>query len=186
MRTIEKIADIIESKNTYAKGHSKRVAELATKFAHSLELDYDEIDKLSHACKIMNIGYVSIPEYIFGKATVLSKSEMNYIKDHPVNAYNILKNLDLYKEVSIIVKYHHESWDGSGYPDGIRGTAIPLLSRIIKICDVFIALISERAYRKAYTIEEAVDIMNNEKNNFDPEIFEKFMDFIQKEYLKEE
>lgn len=182
MATVEKIASIIEAKNTYAKGHSERVADLCVKFGYFLGLDYEDIEKLSHSAKIMNIGYISIPEYIFGKATVLSANEMKYIKDHTINAYNILKKLDIYKNIAEIVKYHHESWDGSGYPEGIRGVSIPFLARIIKVCDVFLALTEERAYRKAYTLEEAIEIMMKEKTQFDPDIFDKFIDFINNEY----
>ncbi|MCS7244286.1 MAG: HD domain-containing phosphohydrolase [Candidatus Calescibacterium sp.] len=184
MATVEKIADIIEAKNVYAKGHSKRVAELCVKFAHTLGMDYEDIERLSHSAKIMNIGYISIPEYIFGKAVNLSSNEMRYIKEHPLNAYNILKKLDIYRDIADIVKSHHESWDGSGYPDGLRGNSIPLLARIIKICDVFLALLEERAYRKAYTVEEAIKILIQEKSKFDPDIFDKFMDFLDKEYFK--
>lgn len=184
MDTIEKIASIIEAKNTYAKGHSERVAELCVKFGYFLGLEYEDIEKLSHSARIMNIGYISIPEYIFGKATALSANEMKYIKDHTISAYNILRKLDIYKNIAEIIKYHHESWDGSGYPEGIRGVSIPFLARIIRICDVFLALTEERAYRKAYTPEEAIEIMIKEKNQFDPEIFDKFIDFINREYSK--
>lgn len=182
MRTIEKIASVIESKNIYAKGHSEKVSELCVKFSRYLNLDYDDIEKISHAAKIMNIGYISIPEYVFGKATNLSPNEMKYIKDHPLIAYNIFQKLDIYKDISNIIKSHHESWDGSGYPEGLMGSSIPFLARVIRICDVFVALQEERPYRKAYSIQEALEILHKEKTKFDPEIFEKFIDFIQKEY----
>ncbi|MFN3995135.1 MAG: HD-GYP domain-containing protein [bacterium] len=180
--TIEKVANIIEAKNIFAKGHSKKVAELCTKFANFLGLSYEEIKKIEHSAKIMNLGYISIPEYIFSKSTNLSNNEWRYIKDHPVVAYNVLKKLDMYKDISDIIKYTHENWDGSGYPEGKKANEIPLLSRIIRICDVYLALTEERPYRKAYTPEEALEIIKKEKDKFDPDIFEKFIEFIEKEY----
>ncbi|MEN3014804.1 MAG: HD domain-containing phosphohydrolase [bacterium] len=182
MNTVEKIADIIEAKNSYAKNHSRRVSDLCVKFGYYLGLDYDDIEKLEHAAKIMNIGYISIPEYILLKNSSLNLSEERYIKEHSLSAYNILQKLDMYKDIATIIKYHHESWDGSGYPEGIRGNAIPILSRILKICDVFLALLEDRSYRNAYTLEQALEILEKEKSKFDPEIYEKFIDFIYKEY----
>lgn len=180
--TIEKVASIIESKNVFAKDHSKRVVELCIKFANFLGLGYEEIKKLEHSAKIMNLGYISIPEYIFSKSTKLTNNEWRYIREHPLVAYNVLKKLDVYKDISDIVKHTHEDWDGGGYPEGKKANEIPLLSRIIRICDVFLALTEERSFRKAYTPEEAIEIMQEEKNKYDPELFEKFLEFLEKEY----
>jgi len=183
--TIERIADVVESKHIYGKGHSKNVAELCAKFAYKLGLNYDDITKLVHCARIMNVGYVSVPDYIFNKSS-LDNYELQLIRKHPENIYNILQKMDIYKDIALIVKHHHESWDGSGYPDGLRGNSIPFLSRIIKICDVFLALTEERSFRKAYSINEALEIMNKEKSKFDPFIFEKFVEFVKEEFFNED
>jgi len=183
--TVEKIADVIESKHVYGKGHSKRVAELCAKFAYKLDLSYEEITKLVHAARIMNVGYVSVPDYIFNKGS-LDNYELRLIRRHTENIYNILQKMDIYRDIALIVKYHHECWDGSGYPEGLKGNSIPFLSRVIRICDMFLALIEDRSFRRAYSVEEALKIMDEEKNKFDPLIFEKFMEFVREEFLNKD
>ncbi len=176
--TIENISKIVDNRNPYGVNHSLRVAELAKELAIKLNLTYEEINKIYHAAKIMNIGYISIPEYIFSKNTPLNDNEKEIIQKHPVIAANILEKLNSYSDIVLIVKHHHENWDGSGYPDKLQSNIIPLGSRIIRICDVFIALISERPYRKAYSIQEAINLIKENQNQFDPNILPVFLELV--------
>jgi len=181
--TIENISKIVDNRNPYGINHSLKVAELAKELSIKLNLSYEEIDKIYHAAKIMNIGYISIPEYIFSKNMPLNENEKELIQKHPVIAANILEKLNSYSEIVSIVKHHHENWDGSGYPDKLQSNIIPLGSRIIRICDVFIALVSDRAYRKAYSIQEAINIMKENQNQFDPNILPVFFELIKEKNL---
>jgi HD-GYP domain-containing protein (c-di-GMP phosphodiesterase class II) len=181
--TIENISKIVDNRNPYGINHSLKVAELAKELSIKLNLNYEEIDKIYHAAKIMNIGYISIPEYIFSKNTPLNENEKELIQKHPLIAANILEKLNSYSEIVSIVKHHHENWDGSGYPDKLQSNLIPLGSRIIRICDVFVALISDRAYRKAYSVQEAINIMKENQNQFDPNILPVFFELIKEKNM---
>ncbi len=181
--TIENISKIVDNRNPYGINHSLKVAELAKELSIKLNLNYEEIDKIYHAAKIMNIGYISIPEYIFSKNTPLNENEKELIQKHPLIAANILEKLNSYSEIVSIVKHHHENWDGSGYPDKLQSNLIPLGSRIIRICDVFVALISDRSYRKAYSVQEAINIMKENQNQFDPNILPVFFELIKEKNM---
>jgi HD-GYP domain-containing protein (c-di-GMP phosphodiesterase class II) len=181
--TIENISKIVDSRNPYGINHSLKVAELAKELSIKLNLNYEEIDKIYHAAKIMNIGYISIPEYVFSKNKPLNENEKELIQKHPLIAANILEKLNSYSEIVSIVKHHHENWDGSGYPDKLQSNLIPLGSRIIRICDVFVALISDRAYRKAYSVQEATNIMKENQNQFDPNILPVFFELIKEKNM---
>jgi HD-GYP domain-containing protein (c-di-GMP phosphodiesterase class II) len=181
--TIENISKIVDNRNPYGTNHSLKVAELAKELSIKLNLNYEEIDKIYHAAKIMNIGYISIPEYIFSKNTPLNENEKELIQKHPLIAANILEKLNSYSKIVSIVKHHHENWDGSGYPDKLQSNLIPLGSRIIRICDVFVALISDRAYRKAYSVQEAINIMKENQNQFDPNILPVFFELIKEKNM---
>jgi len=181
--TIENISKIVDNRNPYGINHSLKVAELAKELSIKLNLNYEEIGKIYHAAKIMNIGYISIPEYIFSKNTPLNENEKELIQKHPLIAANILEKLNSYSEIVSIVKHHHENWDGSGYPDKLQSNLIPLGSRIIRICDVFVALISDRAYRKAYSVQEAINIMKENQNQFDPNILPIFFELIKEKNM---
>jgi HD-GYP domain-containing protein (c-di-GMP phosphodiesterase class II) len=181
--TIENISKIVDNRNPYGINHSLKVAELAKELSIKLNLNYEEIDKIYHAAKIMNIGYISIPEYVFSKNKPLNENEKELIQRHPLIAANILEKLNSYSEIVSIVKHHHENWDGSGYPDKLQSNLIPLGSRIIRICDVFVALISDRAYRKAYSVQEAINIMKENQNQFDPNILPVFFELIKEKNM---
>jgi HD-GYP domain-containing protein (c-di-GMP phosphodiesterase class II) len=181
--TIENISKIVDNRNVYASNHSLKVAELAKELSIKLNLSYEEVEKIYHAAKIMNIGYISIPEYIFSKNTPLNDNEREIINKHPVIAANILEKLNSYSDIVKIVRHHHENWDGSGYPDKLQSNIIPLGSRIIRICDVFISLINDRAYRKAYSIEEAIKIIKENQNQFDPNILPIFFELIKEKNI---
>jgi len=181
--TIENISKIVDNRNPYGINHSLKVAELAKELSIKLNLNYEEIDKIYHTAKIMNIGYISIPEYVFSKNTPLNENEKELIQKHPLIAANILEKLNSYSEIVSIVKHHHENWDGSGYPDKLQSNLIPLGSRIIRICDVFVALISDRAYRKAYSVQEAINIIKENQNKFDPNILPVFFELIKEKNM---
>jgi putative two-component system response regulator len=128
-----------------------------------------------------DIGKVGIPDTILLKKDILTDEERKIIEAHAAKGYEVLKSAsqDLGKDSFLkmameITLCHHERWDGSGYPNGLRGTEIPLSARIVAIADVYDALTTERSYKKAFSHEESIEIMKNESSKFDPELFRLF------------
>ena len=139
-------------------------------------MSWAEIDCLKVAGYLHDIGKIGIPDSILLKPASLTKEEYEVIKRHPVIADDILSHISMWEKEKGIIRAHHERWDGKGYPDGLAGTDIPLLSRILSVADVYDALTSDRAYRSKMTHEEAVKIITeNAGTQFDPEIVEIFL-----------
>ena len=159
--------------------HSLNVARYAVQFVKSTDYSFSE-SLVYYSGLFHDIGKTQIDAEILNKTSALNKNEFDIIKQHPSIGYTILLNADIPKEILEAVQFHHERYDGGGYPMGIKGGEIPLLARIISICDVFDALTSDRSYRKAYTIDEALQIMSNTKGQFDPELFLSFTSKITK------
>ena len=155
----EKIAKIVSSRDPYTGIHSEEVAELAVKLAKVLNLPEKEIARIDTAARVHDLGKIAVPDAILLKPGPLTEEEWKVMKQHPVVSAEILSGLEIYKDCVDIIRHEHEHWDGSGYPDGLKGEEIPLGSRIIAVADVWHALLSDRPYRKAYTKEEARKIM---------------------------
>lgn len=152
--------------------HNIRVGFSAYKLAYLLNIkDYNiiKIAGLNH-----DIGKVYIPKDILNKPGKLTSSEFEIIKKHPLYSFLILKKKKYSEDICNIVKFHHESYNGEGYPFGLKAEEIPLGARIIKICDVFDALTNDRVYRKAISFTDALDIMDKESSNFDPYLYDFF------------
>ncbi|PMQ01238.1 MAG: hypothetical protein CBR30_06995 [Dictyoglomus sp. NZ13-RE01] len=172
------ITRAIESKDPYTKGHSERVTFLSLFIGEKLQLDKESLQKIMMAGLLHDVGKIGVPEEILNKKGKLTEEEFEIIvKEHPTIGEEIILPLD--PEIARIVRHHHEKWDGTGYPDGLSGEDIPLLSRIIAIADVFDALTSDRPYRKAYELEKAIEIMMEESGKkLDPYITNIFISNI--------
>lgn len=168
----------IELRDVYTQGHSERVANYAKDFGRFLRLSDEEVNDLYFAGLLHDLGKVGIPDSILLKPGKLEKEEFELIKYHSVLSGNIVEKIKNFSYLSKIIKYHHENFDGSGYPDGLKGEEIPFLSRILSLCDVFDALTTKRIYRNELSLEEALEVMEKEKHKFDPKLFEKFKNFI--------
>ncbi|WP_159431513.1 HD-GYP domain-containing protein [Caldanaerovirga acetigignens] len=156
LETIQALASAIEAKDLYTKGHSERVAKLAVAIAEELKMDNDLISNLHYAALLHDIGKIGIPEPILNKPCKLSEEEFAKIKVHPELGANIVKKVDFLLQASFFIRYHHERLSGSGYPEGLKGEEIPLGAQIIAVADVFDALTTDRPYRGAMTVEEAI------------------------------
>lgn len=172
----------IEIRDTYTQGHSERVAHYARELASFLKLSKKEINDIYIAGLLHDLGKIGIPDTILLKPEKLDKDEFELIKQHSVLSGEIVKKLPNFSYLYKIVRHHHENFDGSGYPDGLRGEEIPLLSRIISVVDVFDALATARIYRTGLSLNKSIEIMKIMQKNskFDPEIFEAFLEFIKK------
>ena len=173
--------------------HGILVSNLAKLLAKALNCDERFCGNIALAGLLHDVGKLKLDSYIYGNGHTLSVEQMRYVRMHPSLGYDILlADGDYDEEILLAVKHHHENFDGSGYPSNLKGDAIPLMARILRVCDVFTALISERPYRAAFDIETAVDLMIDEVKNFDMSVFLAFLSIINsesitgiKEYVKE-
>ena len=177
----------VGAKDHYTEEHSRRVTLLADVFSKYLKLDNRQISDLQIAAAFHDIGKIGIPDNILLKTTRLTDDEYQVIKTHPVIAANIFSVSDIYKDIYPIMYYHHERYDGKGYPTGMKGKQIPLLARILSICDSFDAIVSKRTYKEGATIEFALsEIEKGAGTQFDPELAPKFIKMVENniEYIE--
>lgn len=174
---IYSMAFALEAKDIYTRGHSERVAKYSLLIGKKLKLEHRQLEDLQFAALFHDIGKIGVPLAILHKKGSLEKEEMDKIKKHPGLGGEIIKTLGVFSNFGQIVRHHHERMDGSGYPDGLKGEKIPLLSRIIAVADVFDALVSDRPYRNGMTREAAIGIIKQESGEkLDPKIVEIFLE----------
>jgi len=168
---VESLTKGLESKDLYTSGHSERVAHLAEKIATMMELNTEEIFKIHIAGHLHDIGKIGIRDSVLKKKGKLTDNEYEEIKRHSLIGYDILNKISNFNEIAQIVKYHHERYDGMGYPEGLKGNEIPLESKIIGVVDAFDAMTSPRHYRSPVSILDAIaEINRNSGSQFDPKI----------------
>ena len=172
-------AKAIELRDHYTGEHVEKTVLYATRLGRTLKLNTEEIEDLRQAAILHDLGKLGISDKILLKNSKLTDSEYTQIKKHPQIAVDILRPIHFLRSVIPYILYHHERWDGRGYPSGLKGQLIPVGARIIAIADVFQALTSNRPYRKAFTKEEAVRIMKEGAGSqFDPRIVKVFLKLI--------
>lgn len=183
--TIEVLADIIDKRDAYTAQHSFRVAKYCEAMAHRLKLKPGDYETLITAARVHDLGKISVPDGILLKDSYLKPEEKKVITDHAMIGFMILNNLRFYKSGAKFVHYHHERYDGQGYPKGLKGGQIPLGARIMAVADSYDAMTSDRPYRKAMTSEEALaELIRNSGTQFDPELVEVFVEIIRSEFAK--
>jgi len=185
LRTIETLAMAIEAKDGTTHDHLERVQVYALEVAKELGLSEAELKALQAASILHDIGKLAVPEYIISKPGRLTQAEFDKMKIHPVVGAQILAQVQFPYPVAPIVRSHHERWDGTGYPDGLRGEEIPIGARILSAVDCFDALASDRQYRRALPLEEAMRVVASDSGKqFDPKIVEilsrRFVELEQK------
>lgn len=180
-RVLISLARILEARDAYTARHSERVAEIADALGQALGLRPEERDRLRLAALLHDIGKVGTPDRILQGHGKLGEEERELVREHPVISAEILKPLEEYLgPVVPAILYHHERWDGSGYPRGLKGTEIPLMARILAVADVYEALTSDRPYRRALSPEEALAIMKN-GGELDPKVVEVLENLLRRE-----
>ncbi len=162
-QTIEVISIILEKKDPYTSGHQKRVAVLASKIAEKLSLSLEMRNIIYYTSLIHDIGKIVIPTSILSKPIKLTQLEIDLIRTHPEEGYEILKNNDFLKRFGEIIYQHHERLNGSGYPRGLKEKEICIEAKIIAVADVFEAMLSHRPYRPALGVNKAIDEMEKFK-----------------------
>ena len=174
---IYKLGEIGETRSSETGNHVKRVAEYSKLFAQKINRNNDDINRLFMASPMHDIGKIGIPDAILNKAGKLTQEEWEIMKTHTQIGYEILKNSkrETLKTAGIVSYTHHEKWDGTGYPLGLKEKEIHIFGRITAIADVFDALSSERVYKKAWSLEKIYEYFNDEKGKyFDPELIDVF------------
>ncbi|MBO8140694.1 MAG: HD domain-containing protein [Firmicutes bacterium] len=159
-----------EVRDPYTAGHSYRVAQAALQLGEAMGLSSDQLVALVHGGLVHDVGKLKVPDHILNKPGPLTPEEQKIIEEHPVAGYEMCSRLGFLPDELAIIRHHHERWDGTGYPDGLRGRQIPLLARILAIADVYDALTSRRAYREPWSHQQAREyILRNAGTQFDPE-----------------
>src|SRR5579862_877906 len=175
------LARSIEGKDPYTHGHCERLSEYSASLGQHLGLSEDQITALRRAGVVHDIGKIAVPDAILLKPGRLTPEEWEVIRQHPVVGERICAPLKSFRHVLPIVRHHHEKLNGSGYPDGLKGEAIPITARVLQIVDIFDALTTARPYKKAFSWREALQIMQEEiaKGWWDPNVFAKFEQLVE-------
>jgi len=179
LATVESLTMAIDAKDDLSRGHIQRVRILAEGLARKVAYPEDQMEGLKAAALLHDIGKLAVPEYILSKPGKLTAAEYAKVMIHPVIGADILSNVEFPYEVVPIVKHHHERYDGTGYPSGLKGEEIPFGARILTIVDCYEALTTNRPHRPRFTREQALDVMRGEQGRtFDPKLLEVFFDII--------
>jgi putative nucleotidyltransferase with HDIG domain len=174
--TVKSFARTLDAKDKYASGHSERVTRYALIIARSMKLGSKDIDRLAQAGLLHDIGKIGVSERLLNKKEKLEIDEYEETKMHPVIGREILSTIEEFHDIAEIVYHHHEWFNGNGYPDGISGNSIPLLSRIIAVADAFDAMTSSRSYRQRIGRDKALEeLSRNAGTQFDPVVVEALL-----------
>lgn len=174
--TVEAVSSIVEANDPYTAGHSARLTELAVEIATEMGLGEDPLHTLRVAGPLHDLGKVGIPSSVLNKPAGLTQAEWVMIQSHPVVSAQTAERVAAFKDAVPVIRHHHERWDGTGYPNGLKGDDIPLLARIVAVADGFEALTSNRPYRSAMSEEEAlVTLKEGAGNQWDPQIVKTFL-----------
>lgn len=179
LQMMQALSTTLEAKDEYTRGHSIRVAEYAAQIAAGLGLSAEKIEDLKNCAYLHDIGKIGIPDQILNKPGRLTEEEYSLIKQHPLIGVNILQDITLIPHLAEVTRSHHERFDGTGYPDGLAGTEIPLYARIVAVADCFDAMNSRRIYRSTLSPDRIRDkIRENSGSQFDPQIADVLLRLI--------
>ena len=179
--TVRRLSMAVEFRDEDTGAHIERIGRLSTLLAEQIGMDPDFCEQLSHAAPLHDVGKVAIPDAILLKPGPLTPEERAIVETHAEEGHRLLRgsSSSILEMATIIALSHQEKWDGTGYPRGLAGEAIPIEGRIVAIADVFDALTSDRVYRKAFPVEEAVRMMREQRGrHFDPVLLDAFMEVL--------
>jgi len=170
------LAISIEAKDPYTEGHCERLADFARALGEPLGANEELLEALQRGAYLHDLGKIGVPERILLKPGPLTPEEREIIREHPITGERICRPLRSLRAVLPIIRHHHERWDGSGYPDGLSGEAIPVGARILQVVDVFDALTTNRPYRQALSRSEGLEVLEDETRSgwWDPRIVQAF------------
>lgn len=185
IESITTVANTIDAKDDYTKGHSIRVAYYAEALARKIGWSEDDVQNIHYVALLHDIGKIGVPDSVLNKPFKLTNVEFELIKNHTVMGGEILKDIKMFPKVDIGAKYHHERYDGKGYPNGLKGEEIPLVARIIGIVDSYDAMASNRVYRKRLQDEIVKEeLIRGRGTQFDPYLVDQFMELLEEGELQ--
>jgi ribonuclease P protein subunit RPR2 len=169
--TVRALSNAVEARDAYTGKHAERVAAYGLAIARAAGIDVSDEPQMEFGFLLHDIGKVGVPDAILFKPAPLSTDEFSCIASHAEIGSQILRHVDFLDEATLIVRHHHERWDGSGYPDGLKGEQIPLAARVFAIADTLDALTTDRPYRTAVGFEQArMEILRGSGTQFDPAV----------------
>ena len=178
--TIDGLSHALDLRDRETEGHSRRVTEVTIKLAQALNINDEEITHIRRGSLMHDIGKIGIPDAILHKPEPLADEEWIIMRKHPQFAYDMLASIEYLRPALVIPYNHHEKWDGTGYPRGLKGEEIPISARLFAIADVWDALTSDRPYRPAWSQEQALAYIREQSGkHFDPQVVELFFNVIQ-------
>ncbi len=180
--TVRRLSMAVEFRDEDTGAHIERIGRLSTLLAEQIGMDQDFCEQLSHAAPLHDVGKVAIPDAILLKPGPLTAEERAIVETHAEEGHRLLRgsSSSILELATTIALSHQEKWDGTGYPRGLTGEAIPIEGRIVAIADVFDALTSDRVYRRAFPVEEAVQMMREQRGrHFDPVLLDAFMEVLE-------
>lgn len=176
---IKTFVSLIEEKDKYLKGHSETVASGCVRFCTKLGFPKKEVEKSYLAGLLHDIGMVFLPREVIQRPGKITDDEFVLVKQHPVTAEKILSNLSIFSNILPIIRHHHERYDGTGYPDNLKGDEIPLMARILHLVDGWESMVADRSYREALSRKEAAqELEKNAGTQFDPKLVKAFLEYI--------
>jgi putative two-component system response regulator len=174
--SVKVLAEAIDAKDPYTRGHSERVGRMSLGIANHLGFAEEKLEVLEYGALLHDIGKIGIKDEVLQKPGALSTEEYQYIQEHPLIGAKIVEGIDFFKDKIPMIRHHHEHFNGSGYPDGLIGEDIPLEARIITIPDAFDAMTSPRPHRKALPLQDVlIELEKGKGRQFDPKILEIFL-----------
>jgi len=182
LNSILQIVKIMEAKDTYTAGHSVRVAEYSGKIARQMKLNEYDCELLVNLANLHDLGKIQVDLSVLNKPGSFNKADWEEVKKHPLVGYNIVKEITFLKSEASAILHHHERMDGKGYPDGIKGDEISLYAKILMVADSYDAMTTDRPYRLALTMQEAIDeLKRNSGTQFDPKVCSIMVELLEGE-----
>lgn len=182
--TVEALAEAIEKKDQYTGGHTKRVVHFSLCIAKYLSLTQEQLERIRLGALLHDLGKIGIEDSILKKQAPLDERERTVMNTHPEQGYDIMSRVEGLRDVVGGMRYHHERWDGKGYPLGLKAEEIPLIARIISVADAYDAMVSTRPYRKGLPAKAAhEEILKNKGTQFDPQVVEAFAEAFKHEKM---
>jgi hypothetical protein len=184
---LESLADTVDLRDPYTGGHSQRVAEMTAGILRAIGMGGLEVDLIVSAARVHDIGKIGVPDYILNKPGRLTPEEEEVMRTHPDRGADLLQRYPDFTRGVEIIRHHHENWDGTGYPQGLKGTGIPYGARVIAVADSYDAMTSDRPYRKAMPQAKAAMILREGRSKqWDPQIVDAFLQSIAAPAAQEE